>query len=44
MSALTGINIPSLDMASVRAFRLRANNAQYTEYEIEKSLVSNSRM
>ena len=38
MSALTGINIPSLDMASVRNFRLRANNARYTEDEIERSM------
>ena len=38
MSALTGINVPSLDMASVRAFRLRANNSNYTEDETEKSM------
>ena len=37
MSALTGINIPSLDMDSVRSLRLRANNSHYTEDEIEKS-------
>jgi hypothetical protein len=38
MSALTGINIPSLDIKSVRDFRLRSNNSNYTEAELEKSM------